>query len=153
MFNCLGLKILFFDRVVMEWLRVVIVTICAGHGKGEVDAGEVDARKACKLEWRCAKSRLSVDSERGGERDGVIPGDDAEEAATVSKLVDGSNGGVEIGEDVAGTRGAGEGITWHEFGLRSKWVWLGGRVDDRWPGGVSFETRLWVSSNSTCLDK
>jgi len=26
------------------------VTICAGHGKGEVDAGEVDARKACKLE-------------------------------------------------------------------------------------------------------
>jgi len=29
----------------------------------------------------------------------------------VSKLVDGSNGGVEIGEDVAGTRGAEEGIT------------------------------------------
>jgi hypothetical protein len=40
----------------------------------------------------------------------------------VSKLVDGSNGGVEVGEDDAGTRGAREGITGYEFGLRNKWV-------------------------------
>jgi hypothetical protein len=42
-----------------------------------------------------------------------------EEAATTSKLVDDSNGGVEIGEDVAGTRGAGEGMTGHGIDLRN----------------------------------
>jgi hypothetical protein len=60
----------------------------------------------------------------------------------VSKLVDGSNDGLEGGEDGVRTRGAGEEITGHEFGLRNKWVWLGERVDDIWPGGFFMETGL-----------
>jgi hypothetical protein len=113
------------------------MSIDVEHGKGTVDAGE-----ACELEGRCSWCRLSIDSEIEGEWDGVIPGDDAEEAATASKLVDDSNGGVEIGEDVAGTRGAGEEMTGHGIDLRNWWVWLDGRMDDKWSGGLSFETRL-----------
>jgi hypothetical protein len=60
----------------------------------------------------------------------------------MSKLVDGSNDGLEGGEDGVRTRGAGEEITGHEFGLRNKWVWLGERVDDIWPGGFFMETGL-----------
>ena len=105
------------------------MVICVGHGKGEGDAEAVDAGETCECEWRCSGCRLSIDSEV--ERDGLIPGDDAEEAATVAKLVNGSNDGVETSEDGGGTREAGEEISEHEAGLRNKW-----------PGGLIFEPKL-----------
>jgi hypothetical protein len=96
---------------------------------------------------------LSCDSQIGGEKDGVIPGDDAEEAAIVSKLVDGSNDGLEGSEDGVRTRGAREEITGHEFGLRKKWVWLGGRwmtfgrVDFLWKLDFEFHQTVHVWTN------